>query len=467
MPRTLIRAGTIVSDGRSFPGDILIEDEKIVAVGNKITAAAGGGRIIDASDCEVFPGGVDPHVHLELETPAGLSCDDFASGSRAALAGGTTTILDFVTPGRDESLRTALAARKAAARKSLCDYGLHMSMTAFNESSALEMASCRDEGIISFKTYLAYKETIGLDDGQFLAVLDTARRLHVLVMVHAEAGDMVSYLQRKLLGEGKTAAAFHPLSRPVEVEDDAVRRALLMARLAGVPLYIVHVSSRQGVEAIRAARKAGQAAIGESCPQYLLLDESRYAGNAADAAAFVMSPPLRGGEHQAALWEALAHGAIQTLATDHCPFTLEAKAKFASSDFTRIPNGCGGIEYRLSLLYSFGVKTGKISLPRFVDLVSTRPAKIFGLYPRKGTLRVGSDADLVVWDPEIKSTVAAARQWQRCDHTVYEGLQLHGGPRVVIRRGTPVVEDGRIAADPGPGEYLPRGRRGRGDEPGR
>jgi dihydropyrimidinase len=275
-------------------------------------------------------------------------------------------------------------------------------------------------------------------------------------MVHAESGDMVSYLQKKLLAEGKTAAACHPLSRPPEVEGDAVRRSLLMARLAGVPLYIVHVSSRQGAEAILAARQAGQTVIGETCPQYLLLDESRYQGNAAAAAAFVMSPPLRAKEHQAALWEGLASGVIQTVATDHCPFTLAEKEKFAAADFTRIPNGCGGIEYRMSLLYTFGVKSGKISLTRFVDLVSARPAKIFGLYPRKGAIRAGSDADLVIWDPERKHTVSAAGQWQRCDHTVYEGLELHGAPRLVFSRGAAVFENGKIQADPGRGEYLAR-----------
>jgi dihydropyrimidinase len=468
MFRVLIRAGKIVSDGRSFQGDILIENEKIIAVAKKIAKAAGVDRVIDAEGHEIFPGGVDPHVHLELETPAGISSDDFASGSLAALAGGTTTILDFVTPARGESLLAALAARKAAARKSLCDYGLHMSVTATDGGLAAELDSCRRrEGIVSLKTYLAYKDTIGLDDNEFLAVLDLARRLNLLVMVHAESGDMVSYLQKKLLAQGKTAAGTHPFSRPPEVEGDAVGRALLMARLAGVPLYIVHVSTRQGVEAIAAARQAGQTVIGETCPQYLLLDESRYQGDADDSAAFVMSPPLRAREHQAALWESLAQGFIQTLATDHCPFTLAEKKKFAAADFTMIPNGCGGIEYRMPLLYSFGVKSGKISLTRFVDLVSTRPAKIFGLYPRKGAIRVGSDADLVIWDPEMKSRISAARQWQRCDHTVFQGLELHGAPRLVFSRGAVVFENGKIHAAQGRGKYLFRDWGRESDGPGR
>jgi dihydropyrimidinase len=457
MSRILISAGQIVSDGRNFLGDILIENEKIAAVDKKISKPASIDRVIDAAGYEIFPGGVDPHVHLELETAAGISSDDFASGSRAALAGGTTTILDFVTPRRGESLHAALAARKAAAGKSLCDYGLHMSVTAIDRGLAAELDSChRQEGIVSLKTYLAYKDTIGLEDDEFLDVLDLARRLNLLVMVHAESGDMVSYLQKKLLAQGKTAAGYHPFSRPPEVEGDAVGRALLMANLAGVPLYIVHVSTCHGVEAITAARQAGQTVIGETCPQYLLLDENRYQGDDDTAAASVMSPPLRGREHQTALWEALAQGIIQTLATDHCPFNLAEKKKFAAADFTKIPNGCGGIEYRMPLLYSFGVRSDKISLTRFVDLVSTRPAKIFGLYPRKGTIRVGSDADLVVWDPQSKSTISAARQWQRCDHTLYQGLELQGAPRLVFSRGAVVFENGRILADPGRGIYLPR-----------
>ena len=460
MSTILLRGATVVSDGRSFAGDILVAGETIVAAGKNVAIPAAPDRVIDATGCEIFPGGVDPHVHLELETANGASSDDFASGSRAALAGGTTTLLDFVTPRRDESLLAALASRRAAASRSLCDFGLHMSVTAWDGKRLPELeACCGREGILSVKTYLAYKESIGLDDGEFLAVLDLARRLDFLVMVHAEDGDMIAYLQRRLLERGQAAAASHPLSRPAEVEGDAVSRALLMARLAGVPLYVVHVSTSQGLDAVGAARQAGQAAIAETCPQYLLLDESRYRGDALTAALHVMSPPLRAAEHGAALWEALASGVIQVLASDHCPFTSEQKQRFALSDFTRIPGGAGGIEYRLALLYTFGVLTGRITLARFVDLVSTKAAKIFGLYPRKGTIRPGSDADLVVWDPRRRSTIAGARQWQRSDHTIYEGLELRGGPRLVMRRGTVVYEEGRILPDAGCGTYLARSRR--------
>ncbi len=458
MAALLVRDGQIVSDGRCFRGDILTAGEKIVAVGTGLVLPPGTGRVIDAAGCLVFPGGIDPHVHFELETPGGISSDDFSSGSRAALAGGTTTVIDFVTPGRGESLPVALAARKAAARKSRCDYGLHLSVTAWTARTLLELEECcRGGGIGSVKAYLAYQETIGLGDSEFLALLDAARQLNFLTLVHAESGAMVSYLQKRLMAAGKTAASSHPLSRPPEVEGDAVERALLMARLAGVPLYIVHVSTRQGIAAVAAARGRGQAAIAETCMQYLLLDEECYQGEAHAAARHVLSPPLRQREHQAALWEALASGLAQTIGSDHCPFNAADKERFAGEDFTRIPNGVGGVEYRLPLLYTFGVRTGKIPLPRFVDLVATRPAKIFGLYPRKGTIRAGSDADLVVWDPEKKWSISAAGQAQRCDHTVYEGLELRGAPRLVFSRGETVFVDGRVTAGENRGICLGRG----------
>jgi dihydropyrimidinase len=458
MSRTLIRGGTIVSDQRVFNGDILVEAGRIVAVEKKI-AAAGAERVIDASGCEVFPGGVDPHVHMELQTAAGRSSDDFASGTRAALAGGTTTVIDFVTPGRAEPLQSALAARKAAAQKSLCDYGLHMSVTAWSGRTIGELEDCcRNGGIASVKAYLAYKEDIGLEDRDFLSLLAAARKLGFITLVHAESGDMVSFLRGRLMADGKTAAGSHPLSRPPEVEGDAVARALLMARLAGAPLYVVHLSTRQGVEALAAARRLGQTAIGETCPQYLLLDESRYQGDAVTAARHVISPPLRAPEHAQALWQELATGLLQTVGSDHCPFTGADKDRYAASDFSRIPGGCGGVEYRLPLLYTFGVCAGRISLARFVDLVSTRPAQVFGLYPRKGTIRAGSDADIVVWDGGRKWRATAAGQWQRGDHTVYEGLELQGAPRLVLARGQAVYEDGRFAAEPGRGEFLARSR---------
>ena len=453
--RTLVRGGTLVSDGRCRAGDVLVDGGTIAAAGCAAPSAAD--QVLDASGCLVFPGGIDPHVHLELETGAGHSADDFLSGTRAALAGGTTTVIDFVTPGRNEPLAAALASRRRAAGRSACDYLLHMSVTSWRDGMEAELESCRrDAGIVSVKAYLAYRETIGVSDREFLSLLDAARRLRLLTLVHAESGDMVGYLQRRLLAEGRRSAAHHPDSRPPEVEGDAARRALLMARLAGVPLYIVHVSTQQAIEAVAAARRAGQAAIAETCPQYLLLDEALYRGDPRAAAAAVMSPPLRSAEHRQALWQALAEGTVQVLGTDHCPFGREAKDLHAGDDFTRIPGGSGGVEYRLSLLYTYAVAAGRITPARFVDLVSTRPAKLFGLYPRKGTLRPGSDADLVIWDPERRWVVRAADQHQRGGSTLYEGLELQGAPRAVISRGETVCREGRLEAEAGRGRWLGR-----------
>lgn len=455
MPRILIRDGLIVSDGYQYKGNILIKGETIAFVDKKIVSAAD--EVIDASGCMVFPGGIDPHVHMKLRTANGLSSDDFVSGTRAALAGGTTTVIDFVTPRRGESLLTALTARKASAKKSLCDYGMHMSVTAWNDQTFSELdACCRQEGIQSVKAYLAYKETIGLEDDEFLALLDAAHKLNFLTMVHAESGNMVAFLQDKLLAEGNHSASFHPQSRPAEAESDAINRALIMAHLAGVPLYIVHVSTRLGLDAIIQAQQRGQNVIAETCPQYLLLDDSCYNKKIGEAAIYVMSPPLRKRVDQKALWAAMEKGVIETVSSDHCPFNVADKWEFAFKDFTRIPNGVGGVEYRIPLLYTYGVRTGRISLTQFVDLVSTHPAEIFGLYPRKGTLSVGSDADIVVWDPKIECIISAGKQWQQSDNTVYQGLKLNGGPRIVFSRGTVVFKDGKVTAKEGHGRFLVR-----------
>lgn len=465
--KTLVRGGTVVSDGRAVRGDVLIDGETIAAVGAAEVVPPAADRVIDASGCEVFPGAVDPHVHLELETPQALSADDFLSGSRAALAGGTTTLIDFVTPARGRPLAAALASRRQAAAKSACDYLLHMSVTAWRDGLERELEECcRLQGIVSVKAYLAYKETIGLEDREFLALLDAARRLRFLTLVHAEAGDMVAYLQHRLIAGGKTSAAFHPQARPAEVEGDAVARALLMARLAGVPLYLVHVSTRQGLEHVEAARRLGQAAVAETCTQYLLLDESLYRGPVQAAAEAVMSPPLRGPEHRDALWQGLASGLVQVVASDHCPFGREAKRLHGADDFTRVPGGIGGVEYRLPLLYTHGVLAGRITAARFVDLVSTKPAKLFGLFPRKGTIRPGSDADLVVWDPRQERRVEAAGQWQRGGHTPYEGMALRGAPRFVFSRGEAVLAEGKLAAEAGRGRWLGSGPGQKGDGSG-
>jgi dihydropyrimidinase len=460
MQSILIRQGNIVTAEHDLRGDVLIIEGKIAAVGEVLEKPDLGTRVIDASGAYVFPGGVDPHVHMELPSPAGFSSDDFESGSRAALSGGTTAIIDFVTPARGQSLLSALQERKEAARTSVCDFGLHMSITDWNERTSPEMSFCTEEGISSFKVYMAYKETIGLEDRQILSVMEAAAKQGALVAVHCENGEAIAFLQRKLIAQGNGGPRYHPVSRPPEVEGEAVGRAILLARVTGCRLYLVHVSTRDALGEIFKAREAGQTVMAETCPHYLLLDEETYTHPGPAGAAYVMSPPLRSAAHRKALWEGLRSGALQTVATDHCPFNLKGQKDLGLTDFTRIPNGIAGVEDRLSLLFTYGVLEGRISIRQFVSLTATAPAKIFGLYPRKGTIAAGSDADLVIWDPRAEGVISAQTHKQRCDTNVYEGFRIQGRPRIVIQRGRLAYEDGQVVLERGAGKYLARGRGG-------
>ena len=457
MNSLLLKNGRIVTEADDFVGDILIVDGKIQAIGSGLEKPDSAMRVIDATGLQIFPGGIDPHVHMELPLSDTVSSDDFESGTRAALAGGTTTIIDFVTPEREESLLEALNERKALACHSVCDYSLHMSITSWNSHIPDEMHACvMEEGIPSFKTYLAYKETIGLDDDDLIRVMDTAAKLGALILAHCENGDAISYLRKKLLFEGKTDPKYHAKSRPPEVEREAVVRATTLAGIAGAALYVVHVSTEEGAEEIARARARGWRVFGETCPHYLLLDETAYHRPAREAAAYIMSPPLRPPEHKKALWHALNRGVLQTVGTDHCPFNLRGQKDRDLSDFTRIPNGVAGVEHRLELLYTYGVLAGEISLQQFVAITATNPAKIFGLYPRKGIIAVGSDADLVLWNPEIKEVLSAKTHHQRCDTIPYEGFKIQGKPEMVIANGKIAVENGDIKAKRGDGKFLRR-----------
>jgi len=453
----LIKNGQIVTDSEIFSGDILIANGKIRALGQKLEKLDAQTQIIDASNLQVFPGGIDPHVHMELPVSGTVSSDDFASGTAAALVGGTTTLIDFVTPKRNQSLIEALRDRQELAKKSLCDYGLHMSLTGWNDFTQKEMQQCvEEEGIPSFKVYLAYKETIGLDDRDLLTAMDAAARLGALITAHCEHGDAVSYLRNKLLAEEKTEPKYHAKSRPPELEREAVVRALTLARVTGASLYVVHVSTKEAAEEIAVAQKRGQRVFGETCPHYLLLDETAYNRPPREAAAYIMSPPLRPPGHQEALWQALSKGVLQTVGTDHCPFHLAGQKDRDLSDFTKIPNGVAGVENRLQLLYTYGVLAGKISLNQFVAVTATNPAKIFGLYPRKGTITVGSDADLVLWNPEKEGVISARTQIQNCDTSIYEEFKIKGQPELVVANGRIVVENGKVKARQGSGHYLKR-----------
>ena len=458
MTSLLIKNGLIGTAEQTFVGDILTTGKKIAAVGQNLRAPESPTKVIDASGLLVMPGGVDPHVHFELPVGGGIvSSDDFASGTAAALAGGTTTIIDFVTPEPGQSLIDALHERKKQAAKAVCDYGLHISVTEWREDIKELKACVEDEGVSSVKIYLAYKESIGLEDSEVISVMDAAARLNMPVMAHCEHGDLVAWLRRKFIAEGKTAPKFHALSRPASFEAEAVSRALLMAETTGCSLYIVHISTADAVAALRAARERGVSAFGETCPHYLLLDESEYERPSRESVAYVMSPPLRPKSHQQPLWEALAGGALQSVATDHCPFTLQEKLA-GVDDFTKIPNGAAGVEHRLSLLYTYGVKENKISLQQFVDLVSTTPAKLFGLYPRKGLLAPGSDADIVLWDGNADETIFAKSMRQNCDHTIYEGWKISGKPLLVISGGRVRYDNGELLVEPGDGVFLYRAR---------
>ncbi len=451
----LIKNGTVVTASDRWVGDVRCRDGAIAEVGAGL-AGEPGEEVVDASDLLVFPGGVDPHVHMELPVAGTVSSDDFdETGTAAALAGGTTTIIDFVHPERGEGFLEALAARRREAAKAVADYGLHMAVTWWGDATAAEMAACVERGVPSFKIYLAYKATVGLDDDDVVRVLAAAAELPALVLVHAEHGEMVEHLRDRMAAEGHTSPRWHAASRPPELEGEATNRAAVLAGTAGASLYVVHVTCRQSVAALAAARARGWPVSGETCPQYLLLDDSVYERPGFEGAAFVCAPPLRPADHAPALWEALEHGDLEIVATDHCPFTMEQK-RLGADDFRKIPGGAAGVEHRLALLYTHGVGEGRFDEHRFVDLVSTRPAKRFGLYPRKGEIAPGSDADLVLWDPEATATISAATHHHRCDRTPFEGFSVQGQPAVVIAGGRVVFRDGKLDVERGAGRFLER-----------
>jgi len=454
----LIENGTIVTDETSFRGDILVEEGKISDIGSGLQIPGAGVEVIDASDLYVFPGGIDPHVHMEMPTSNGIyTADDFESGTYAALTGGTTSIIDFVTPERGESLQESLRERKKIAEKSLCDYGFHMAITSWNDNTPAEMKKCVDkEGITSFKVYMAYQDTIGLGDAAIIKVMEAAVDTKALVIIHCEHSDAISYLQKKFLAKGKKSPKYHPLSRPPDVEKEAVIRALMLARVTNCPLYSAHGSTKEAVEEIAEAREQGQGVLAETCPHYILLDEKKYSLPGFAGAAYVMSPPLRTAEHAGALWKAIKNEDLQVISTDHCSFNMKDRQKVGAHDFTKIPGGVPGVENRLSLLYTYGVLQKKMSINRFVEITSTAPAKIFGLYPRKGTIKSGSDADILIWDPTHKGVISAKTHSYKCDTNIYDGFPIKGKPHMVILGGKIAYEDDAVKLGKGSGRYLSR-----------
>ena len=454
---TLIKNGMLVTAEHTFSADILVEEGKISRVESPGVLPVNGYNVIDAAGMLVFPGGIDPHVHMHLPTPAGFSSDDFLTGSRAALFGGTTTLIDFVTPHKGENLCDALEKRKAEAENCLTDYAFHISPVEWRSSLPKEIRDCKDAGVPSFKVYMAYKKSIGLEDEDLKKVFQAVAEAGGMVTAHCESGDEIEALRDGFVKKGRTTPEYHPLSRPARLETEAVEKAIRFAAEARCPFYIVHVSAASSLEPIRKAQKQGLEVYAESCPHYLLLDDSRYKGSFEEAAPYVLSPPLRKKADNRALWKALADGTIQTLGTDHCPFTLEQKRN-GLHDFRKIANGAGSVEHRLTLLYTYGVLQNKISLNRFVELVSTQPARIFGLYPRKGALLPGSDADIVIWNPEKENAISAQTHHMHCDTDIYEGFKTRGAPEMVMLRGKIAVEKGFWKGDTLSGRFLKRKR---------
>ena len=452
---TVLTGGTVVNATGSSRADVRIDGESIQAAGLNLQRPED--TLIDATGCYLFPGGIDPHTHFDLSVGVTVTADDFVSGTQAAAVGGTTTVIDFATQNKGETLAEAVANWhvKADGRSSI-DYGFHIAISDLNDSVLCELASIVDQyGISSVKLYMAYKRVLQVDDGALLRTLQTAKQLGILVCVHCENGDVIDVLVEEAKSLGNRSPRYHALTRPAAVEREAIHRAVSLAEIAEAPLYVVHVSSAEGLRVIAEARGRGLEIYGETCPQYLLLDASRYETDDFSAAKYVMSPPLRALANQEQLLAGLRGGDLATVGSDHCSFNLAGQKELGRDDFSKIPNGGPGVENRFGLLYSYGVAAGKIDIHQFVAVTSTNAAKLFGLYPRKGLIAAGSDADIVVWDPALQSVISASTQKQRVDYNLYEGFHLVGGARHVFLRGKQIVKDGILKGEPC-GRYLKR-----------
>jgi len=461
MPTTLVRNGTIVNADSTVKADLLIEGETIKEIRTGIPASAAQ-TVVDANGLLLLPGGVDAHTHLDMPFGGTMSADDFETGTRAAAIGGTTTIVDFAIQARGTKMRTALDTWwKKAEGKACIDYGLHMIITDLPDAGLEDMDDMVREGVASFKLFMAYPNSLMVDDGVIFKVLSQSAKNGALVCMHAENGSVIDVIVRQALAEGKTAPIYHALTRPTRAEAEAVHRAIAMAEMAGVPVYIVHLSSEDALNQVREARDRGLPAFAETCPQYLLLSlEDNMVDKGWDGAKYVFTPPLRERANQPKLWDGLRTDNLQVVSTDHCPFCFADQKALGKDDFTRIPNGGPGIENRLQLLHHHGVGGGHLSLNRFVELVSTAPARIFGMYPKKGVLAPGSDADIVLWDPAVEHTISAATHHMRVDYSMFEGFRVRGNARDVYSRGELIVSKGQFVGKAGRGSYLRREARG-------
>jgi len=452
----LIRGGTVVTADQTFRADVLCVDGKIAAIGPDLEAPTGV-TILDAGGQYVMPGGIDPHTHMQLPFMGTVASEDFYTGTAAAMAGGTTSIIDFVIPEPEQNILDAYRTWREWSQKSAADYGFHVAITWWDETVHADMGTlAREEGINSFKHFMAYKGAIMADDELLYHSFTRSLELGAMPTVHAENGELVFQLQKKLIAEGMTGPEGHPLSRPPAAEGEAANRALRFAEVIGVPLYIVHVSTSDALDEIKRARSAGQRAYGEVLAGHLLIDESVYQNPDWDvAAAHVMSPPFRAPEHQAALWKGLQSGDLQTTATDHCCFCADQKA-MGRDDFTLIPNGTAGVEDRMALLWTHGVGTGRLTPNEFVAVTSTNAAKIFNIFPKKGCIGVGADADLVVWDPAATKTISAKTHHQNIDSNIFEGMKVTGLASNTLSRGVVTWANGDLRAIKGAGQYVKR-----------
>ena len=456
----LIKGGRIVTAADDYVADVYVEDETVSLIGESLDMSAD--KVIDASGKYVLPGLVDPHTHLDMPFGGTVTIDDVESGQTAAAFGGTTCHVDFIIQPQGSTFADAFADwRSKASGKQVIDMGYHMAVTDLEEGGTLEeLASLPDEGITSYKLFMAYKGALMVDDETLFRTMEVASETGALVMVHAENGDVIDVLVKQALAAGNTDPIYHALTRPPEAEGEATNRAIQLAHVADAPLYVVHVTCREAVEPIALAREKGWDVWGETCTQYLFIDETALDQPGFEGAKYVYTPPPRAKANQDVLWNAVRTDTLSAISTDHCAFLWDGQKTLGRDDFSKIPNGGPGLENRLHMIHEFGVRSGRISLNRMVELLATNPAKLFGLYPKKGTVAVGSDADIVVFDPERKFTITAADQHSRTDYNLYEGTEVTGTPEVVLLRGNVLVEGDELVASPGIGQFVPRARFG-------
>lgn len=458
MNSLLIKNGTVVTASDVFTADVYIEGEKVHTIGKDLKHPAD--RVMDAQGCYLFPGGVDAHTHMELPFMGTHSSDTFESGTLAGLHGGTTTIIDFAMQTRGDSLQSALNQwHEKAGGKAVGDYAFHVAVTDFNEPTRKEIRGLIEkQGVTSFKTFMAYKGALMIDDRQIIGLLDEVAKYGGMVTTHAENGDLADTLSAENRAFGNLSPEYHALSRPPICEAEATGRIIDLAYEGDHPLYIVHMTCEDALNRVRMATMRNQKVHVETCVQYLLLDDSAYREKDFGGAKYVMSPPLRKKKDQDALWKGIEQNLVEVVATDHCPFCMDQK-RMGLQDFSKIPNGAPGIENRLELLFSEGVLKNRISLNKFVEITATAPAKIFGLFPRKGTIAVGGDADIVIFDPKAEHVISAKTHHMNCDYSAYEGWKVQGKCRTTILRGTVAIDQGKAFVGKGFGKYLPRAKR--------